>query len=251
MRTLVMAAALMMSAAFSVSATNAAEVRIISSVGVKTALDDMRPQFEKASGHKLTITYGTSVPLHRQIMGGANFDVAILTPALVADLIKNGKVSADTRADVAKAGIGVAVRSGSPKPDLSNAEAFKRTLLAAKSIAYSREGQSAMVLVRILERLGIAEQMKPKTVYETRSGMAAANVVEGKAELAFTLISEILPIAGAELAGPLPPDLQEFIVFTAGLSPGVGDATAAKALIDFMRSPAAVPVLKTRGLEPG
>ena len=191
------------------------------------------------------------MPLHRQIVAGTSFDVAILTPALIADLVKHGKASPDTSLDVAKAGLGVAIRPGSPKPDISNADAFKRTLLAAKMIAYSKEGQSGAMMTRIIKRLGLTEQLRSKTILETRSGMSVAPVMEDKADLAFTLISEILPIQGVEFAGPLPAGVQEYVVFSAGISPGVGNAAAAKALIDFMRAPAAVPNLKARGLEPG
>jgi molybdate transport system substrate-binding protein len=233
------------------NAAGAAEIKVISSVGVKAVLDELVPQFERASQHKVKVTFGTAVPLKRQIDAGESFDVVILTPALVEDLAKQGKVAAGTSANVSKSGIGVAVRAGSPKPDIGTAEAFKRSLLNAKSIAYSKEGQSGTAMARIIERLGIADEMKPRTVLETRSGQTAANVVEGKADLAFTLISEILPIAGAELAGPLPADLQSYVIFTAGVSPATKDAAAAKAFIDFLKGPAAAPVLKAKGMEPG
>ena len=199
------------------SAAGAAEIKVISSVGVKAVLEELVPQFERASQHKVTIAFGTAVPLKRQIDAGESFNVVILTPALVEDLAKQGKVAPGTSANVSKSGIGVAIRAGAPKPDISTAEAFKRAVLNAKSIAYSKEGQSGTAMARIMERLGIADEMKPRTVLETRSGLTAANVVEGKAELAFVLISEILPIAGAELAGPLPADLQNYVVFTAGV----------------------------------
>jgi len=240
-----------LSAILAVSTANAAEIKVISSVGVKSALEQLKPQFERATEHRLAITYGTAVPLKRQIDAGESFDVVILTPAMLEDLSKQGKVVPDSRTDVAKAGIGVAIKAGAAKLDISTPEAFKQALLNAKSIAYSKEGQSGMVMARMIERFGIAEEMKPKTVLETRSGQAAANVVEGTAELAFTLISEILPVAGAELAGPLPAELQSYIVFTAGIAPATKDPAAAKAFIDFFRTPAALPVLKAAGMEPG
>ena len=232
------------------NAADAAEIKVISSVGVKAVLEELTPQFERTSGHKVNITFGTAVPLKRQIDGGESFDVVILTPALVDDLVKQGKVATGTSANVSKSGIGVAIRAGSPKPDIGSTEAFKRSVLNAKSIAYSKEGQSGTAMARIMERLGIAEEMKPRTVLETRSGLTAANVVEGKADLAFVLISEILPIAGTELAGPLPADLQNYVVFTAGVR-ATKDAAAAKAFIDFLKAPAAAPVLKAKGMEPG
>jgi molybdate transport system substrate-binding protein len=230
---------------------NAAEIKVISSVGVKTALEQIKPHFERTTEHKLAITYGTAVPLKRQIDAGESFDVVILTPAMLEDLAKQDKVVPDSRATVAKVGIGVAIKSGAAKPDLGTPEAFKQALLKASAIAYSKEGQSGMMMARIIERLGIAEEMKAKTVLETRSGLTAANVVEGKAELAFTLISEILPIAGAELAGPLPAALQNYVVFTAGIAPGSKDASAVKSFIDFFKAPAVLPILKAAGMEPG
>jgi molybdate transport system substrate-binding protein len=229
----------------------AAEIKVVSSVGVKGALEDLKSQFERATEHKLNISYGTAVPLKRQIDAGEGFDVVILTPALVEDLTKAGKVAPGTSAVVAKAGIGVAIKQGSPKPDIGTAEAFKKSVLAAKSIAYSKEGQSGIAVARVLEKLGIADEMRPKTVFETRSGLTAANVVEGKADLAFVLISEILPIAGAELAGPFPAELQSYVVFTAGISPAAKDAGAAKSLIEFLKAPGATPTYKAKGLEPG
>jgi molybdate transport system substrate-binding protein len=243
--------ALGLAVAFGAASANAAEIKVITSVGVRAILEELAPQFERASEHKLNITFGTAVPLKRQIDAGETFDVVILTPALVEDLVKQGKVAAGTPANVAKSGIGVAVRQGAPKPDLSSVEAFKKALLGAKAIAYSKEGQSGTAMARVIERLGIAEEMKAKTVLETRSGGVALNVVEGKAELAFNLVSEILPIAGAELAGMLPPELQSYVVFTAGIGPAAKDAAAAKAFIDFLRAPAAHPVLKAKGMEPG
>jgi molybdate transport system substrate-binding protein len=233
------------------AAAIAAEIKVVSSVGVKAVLEDLVGPFERASEHKVKLTFGTAVPLKRQIDGGETFDVVILTPAMVDDLAKQGKVAGGSATTVAKSGIGVAIRAGAAKPDLGSPDAFKKALLGAKAIAYSKEGQSGTVMARLIERLGLAEEMKPKTILETRSGAVALNVVEGKADLAFTLISEILPLAGAELAGPLPADLQSYVVFTAGIGGTAKEPAAAKAFIDFLRSPAAVPVLKAKGMEPG
>jgi molybdate transport system substrate-binding protein len=234
-----------------VVAANAAEIKVISSVGVRAALEELKPQFERATQHKLTFAFGTAVPLKRQIEAGETFDVVILTPALIEDLVKQGKVAPGTKSDVAKAGIGVAGRAGAPRPDISTADAFKRALINAKSIVYSKEGQSGTSMARLIERLGIDAEMKPKTLLETRSGHTAVAVVEGKAELGFTLISEILPVSGAELVGPLPAELQSYVVFTAGISPNARDAEAARAFINFFSAPAVLPVLKAKGMEPG
>lgn len=234
-----------------VVAGNAAEIKVISSVGVRAVLEELKPQFERATQHKLAITFGTAVPLKRQIEAGETFDVVVLTPALVEDLVKQNRVAAGTKTDVAKAGIGVAGRAGASRPEISTAEAFKRALVNAKSIVYSKDGQSGTYMASLIERLGLAAEMKPKTVLETRSGHTAVAVVEGKAELGFTIISEILPVSGAELVGPLPAELQNYVVFTAGISPNARDPEAAKAFIKFLTAPAALPVLKAKGMEPG
>lgn len=228
----------------------AAEIKVVSSVGVKTALEALVPQFEKASEHKVTLVFGTAVPLKRQIDGGESFDVVILTPAMLEDLAKQGKVGG-APAPVAKVGIGVAMKPGAPKPDLSSADGLKRALLAAKAISYSKEGQSGTMMAQVIEGLGITAQMSPKTILETRSGLAAAPVAEDKADLGFTLISEILPVPGVELAGPLPAEVQRYVVFSGGISSASKDTAAAKAFIDFLKAPAAAPVLKTKGMEPG
>jgi len=184
--------------------SRAAEIKVLASNGVKTVLEELAPQFEKSTGHKLAFRFAPAADLKGQIEKGEAFDVAILTTALIDDLIKQGKLAPATRADVAKSGAGVAIRKGAPKPDIATVEAFKRTLLAAKSIAYVGAGATGANMRKIFEQLGIAEDMKAKT--KLLSGVSAADAVAtGEAELGFTQISEILPVAGAELAGPLPP----------------------------------------------
>ncbi len=230
---------------------NAAEIKVVSSVGVKFALDKLAPQFESANGHKLVISYGTAVPLKRQLDAGESFDVVILTPPMIEDLAKTGKVALNTPTNITRIGIGVAIRSGAQKPEIGTVDNLKRALINAKAIAYSKEGQSGTAMAQVIERLGLTAQLKDKTVLETRSGMSAATVVEGKADLAFTLISEILPIAGAELAGPLPAEVQTYVVFTSGINAGSKDKAAAKEFIDFLKSPGSLPALKAAGMEPG
>jgi molybdate transport system substrate-binding protein len=231
-------------------AASAAEIKVITSVGVKAILEELAPAFERTSGHKLNITYGVAVPLKRQIDSGETFDVVILVPGMIDDLMKQGKVAAGSNANVAKSGIGVAIKQGAPKPDISSADAFKKTLLAARSIAYVKEGQSGAAMARTIERLGIAAEMAPKTSLEARPEGAVESVVEGRTDLGFNLISEILPVAGAELVGPLPAELQSYVVFTSGIGATSKDQAAAKAFIDFLKGPTAVPVLKAKGMEP-
>lgn len=232
-------------------AAQAADLKVVSSVGMQAVLQELAPQFERASSHKVTLVLGTAAVLKRQVEAGEAFDVVILTPPMIDDLVKQGKVAAGTKLDVAKVGLGAAIRAGAPKPDISTPEAFKKALLESKGIVHSKEGQSGAHMVKVIDRLGIAEQMKAKTLLETRSGHSAIAVVEGKADLGFALISEILPVKGAELLGPLPADLQGYVPFAAGLAPAAKDADAAKAFLRFLTAPAALPVLKAKGMEPG
>ncbi len=231
-------------------AANAAEIKVIASVGVRAVLTDLAPAFERTSGHKLSIIYGTAIPLKRQIDSGETFDIVVLVPTMLDDLIKQNKVVAGTSTNVAKVGVGVAIKKGEPKPDISSADTLKKTMLAAKSIVYTKESQTSAVLIPLIDQLGIDAEMTPKTILETSSSATAQNVANGKAELGFILISEILPVTGIELAGPLPAELQRYVVFTAGIGATSKGTAAARAFIDFLKAPVAAPVLKTNGMEP-
>jgi molybdate transport system substrate-binding protein len=230
---------------------NAGEVKVVASVGVRAILSSLVPDFEKASGHKVELVFGTAVPLKRQIDSGEGFDVAILVPSMLEDLSKTGKVAAASVVNVARTGVGVAVRRGAPKPDVSSPAAIEKAILASANITYTRESQTSAVVIPLLNRLGIAEKMAPRTLLETGSSGTANNIADGRADLGFILISEILPIPGIELAGPLPPELQQYVVFTAGISASTQQAEAAQAFVDYLRTPAAAAVLRERGMEPG
>src|SRR5438034_4888299 len=228
--------------------THAAEVKVMSTNGVKAVLEELVPQFENAAKHKLVVRFGPAAELKVQIEKGEPFDVAILTAAALDDLIKQGKLAAATRAGIARSGAGVAIRKGAPRPDISTAESFRRTLLAAKSVAYVGTGATGSNMTKIFEQLGIAAEMKPKI--KVLSGISAADAVaRGDAELGFTQISEILPVEGAELAGPLPPGIQIYTIFAAAVGPGAKDPAAAKSFIDFLTTPAAAAVIKVKGME--
>ena len=230
-------------------AAPAAEVRVVASNGVKAALEDLAARFQRSTQHQLKFTFGTAVPLKRRIEGGEAFDVAILTPALIENLVKQKKVVADTTSKFARIGIGVAVRRGAPKPDIVTVEAFKNALIKAKSIVYSTEGQSGIAVARLIERFGLAEQLKAKTVLETRSGGSMIALVEGKAELGFSLVSEILPVQGVELVGPLPAEIQSYVMFTAGISTATSPPNPAQSYVNYLGIPSIEPVLKAKGME--
>ena len=238
-------------ALFTAGAVDAAEIKVLASNALKTALEELGPQFEKASEHKLSFTFNAAVPLKAEIEKGMAFDVAILSAPITDDLVKQGKLVAATRADIARSGAGLAVKRGAPKPDISTTEAFKRALLDAKSICYVEHGATGIYLKGLFERLRIAEQLKSKTKLLPPSNPAAQAVANGEAEIGMTQISEILPYAGAELVGPLPAEIQLSSVYSAAVGTGAKEVDAAKAFIKFLTAPTAIPVLKAKGLEPG
>ena len=230
-------------------AAQSAEVKVLSVGPLKTLLEELGPQFERATGHKLMIKYDVSAALKRQIDAGETFDVALILPAMIDDLLKQGKVAAGTRTDISRAAVGVAVKKGAPKPDIGSAEALKRTLLNAKSIAYSGEGASGIYFKSVLERLGIAAEMNPK-LKPFGSSAVVPSVAKGEVELAVISPPAILAEPGAELVGILPKELQHYVVYTAGVSAATKEADAAKALLKYLTTPAAMSVMKSKGLEP-
>ena len=242
----VKAAAIALSIMSAPVAAEAAEVTLLISNALKTVFEELAPRFEKATGHKLAITYGSTNPLKARIEKGEAFDLTILGEAAIDDLVKQGKLVAATRAVVARSGLGLAIRKGAPKPDVGTTETFKRTLLNAKSIAYLEGGLTGTYLNVLFQRLGIAESMQSK-YKNTRGAEAVAN---GEVELGVTQISEILYQSGAELAGPLPPEIQNYTNFVTAVGAGARQADAARALLKYLASPDAARVMRANGLEP-
>jgi molybdate transport system substrate-binding protein len=228
------------------AAAQCAEVTLLISNAVKTVMEDLAPQFEKATGHKLLITYGSTNPMKARIEKGEAFDMTILGEAAIDDLIRQGRLVAATRTVVASSGLGLAIRKGTAKPDIGTTDAFKRTLLNAKSIAYLVDGLTGTYLKVLFQRLGIADAMQAK--YKNARGAEA--VAAGEAELGVTQISEILFQTGTELAGPLPPEIQNYTNFLSAVSAGAKQADAGRALIKYFASPEAVRVMRANGLEP-
>jgi molybdate transport system substrate-binding protein len=245
------AAGISVLASFGARPADAAEIKLLVSNALKSTMEELTPQFEKASGHKLSLTFGAAAEIKTSIEKGAAVDVAILTAAVTDDLVKEGKLSAAGRADIARSGAGVAARKGAPKPDISTTAGFKQALLDAKSIAFVGAGATAPYIKSLFDRLGIAAQVEPKLKVQPTSNPAAKAVANGEAELGITQISEILPYAGAELVGPLPPELQLYTVYPAALAADTKEPDAAKALIKFLALPATIAVLKAKGLSPG
>jgi molybdate transport system substrate-binding protein len=226
------------------------ELKIFGSRVTRMMVEDVGPQFEKATGHHLTVLTDVTAVMKRRIESGEPFDLAVLVDFQTDEMIKKGKLVADTRADIMKAGIGVAVRRGAPLPDISTVEAFKQTLLAAKSITYLKEGGSTIYLDRLFARMGIAEALAPKTVKPDTESVSEA-VAAGDVELGLIVIPNILSVPGAQLVGPIPEEIQSYIVFTAAVAANTPNQQAARDLIAFLKSPAAIAAIKAKGMSPG
>lgn len=225
-----------------------AEIAIVSTASLKAMLDKIGPGFERASGHTLKVTYGTSAPLKRQIDAGAAFDLALLVPATLDALIKDGKVGADSRVDIARSAIGVAIKAGAAKPDVGSVEGFKRALLGAKSISYSGEGASGKHLTDLIDQLGITAEVKPKLV-PLPSGGAVAPVAKGEVEMAVITLANIVGVEGVEMAGLLPRDMQHYTVYTAGVATAARNADGARAFLALLMAPETTPVIAAEGME--
>ena len=228
----------------------AADITVLASNGVKAAVVELIPQFENETGHKLKFTWGASNLLTKQVESGEAFDVVIVTPSLIKGLVQQGKVVDGSAVNLARVGLGVAVKQGAPKPDISTVEAFKSTMLNAKAIAYTTAGQSGLHFNSVTEKLGIADQVKAKG--KTIPGGAAAEfIVKGEADTAVQLIPELASVPGVEVVGPFPAELQNYIVLTGGVGTNAKDKVAAQALIKYLTTPAAISVIKAKGMEPG
>jgi molybdate transport system substrate-binding protein len=235
------------------SAASAAEIKVLSATALPPVLSALTAEFERSSGHKLVIAYDTAGAVKNRIQWGEIADVAITVTPQIDDLVKQGKIAGDSRIVVAKVGLGVAVRLGAPKPNLGSVEAFKRSMLAAKSILYSDPaggGEAGIQFAQVLDRLGIAADMKPKTKL-IRGVSTMELIAKGEAEIGVTQISLIVGAPGVELAGALPAELQRYTGFSAGVVTGAKEPEAAKALLKFLTSPAAISVIKAKGMEPG
>jgi molybdate transport system substrate-binding protein len=231
---------------------NAAEIRVLTAGAMKEVVLALLADFEKTTGHTITLANDTAGGLQRRIEGGQAFDVAVITPAVIDDLIAKGKVAPGSRVDVAQVGVGVAVREGAPKPDISTVEALKKTLVAARAVAYidpASGGSSGIYFSNLLDRLGIAGEVKPKAKLQA-GGYVAELVAKGEADIAVHQISEILPVKGVTLVGPLPAEVQRVTVYALGVAANPADPAAVKALTARLTRADAADVLKARGMEP-
>lgn len=231
------------------SAVQAAEIKVLSGNGAKAGVTALCAEFARVSGHTVTVDFEVNPGVKKRIEEGEAFDIAVLNPPVLDDLIKQGKVLAATRTVVGRAGIGAAIRTGAPRPDISTANAFKRTLLGYNSVAFPGEGASGKYFVSLVERLGISEAMKTKM----RPMPAEYNVEvvsTGEVDMVVVVASRISGVKGVQFLGTLPQELQTWIGFTAGMSKQVKAPEAAHAMLQFIRSPTAAQILKDAGVEP-
>jgi len=231
------------------TSAQAAELKVLSGNGARAAVRELCEQFERASGHKVTVHFEVNAALEKKIAAGEAFDVAVLNPQPLDASIRNGKVVAASRAVIGRIGLGVAVRAGAPKPDISTVDRFKSALLATKGVAYPGEGASGRYFASLVERLGIGEQMKPKM-----RPMAAEDTVEvvarGEADMVVVVASRIVGVPGVDVVGLIPAEVQTNIGFTAGVSAATKEPEAARALVRYLTAPEAAPVLRKAGIEP-
>ena len=231
------------------SGLEAAEIKVMASAAIKDAYNELVPAFEKASGHKVVTEWVPTVEMMRRLGGGEAPDLVIMSVTGIDKLIKDGKLAAGSKADIARSGIGVGVRKGAPKPDISTIAALKKSLQDAKSVAYST-GPSGVYLAGLFERMGLAAELKPKL--KVVQGEPVGDVVaRGDAEIGFQQVPELLPVKGLDYIGTLPADIQEITVFAGALPTGAKSVDAAKALVEFLRAPGSAAAFKKTGMEPG
>jgi molybdate transport system substrate-binding protein len=254
-RTVAGRAALVLICALHVApSARAAEIKVVTSGAFTAAYLELVPEYERATNHKLATEFGPSMgtthnAIPQRLERGEAIDVVIMAAPALANLIQQGKVWADSRVDLVRSTIGMAVRAGAPKPDISTVDALKRTLLAAKSIAYSDSASGEYLSTELFPKLGIAGQIKGKTRMIEADPVGEA-VAKGEVEIGFQQISELRPVKGIDIVGPLPPGAQRMTIFAAGIPATSRQPEAARALIHWLASPAAFPAIKKSGLEP-
>lgn len=223
-------------------------IDVLSSIATKEAYLELVPKFERESSHKVATTWAGTVDIMKRMAAGEVHDLVIISSTEFDELIRQGRIAPGSRVDIAKSGIGVAVRSGAPRPDIGSAEALKRALLAAKTVGYT-SGPSGVYMGQLIERMGIAADIKPKFRSVPSGGTIGTIVASGDCEIGFQQVSELVHIKGVDMIGPLPPEIQRVTVFATGIHVKARHPEAAKALVRFLTAPQAHPVIKAAGLE--
>ena len=225
-----------------------AEIKVLSSIATREAYLELVPQFERASGHSVSTTWSGTTAIMQRMAAGERYDLVMISSSELEELTRQGKIVAGSRADLAKSGIGIAVRAGAPRPDVSSSAALKQALLAAKTVGYT-SGPSGVYMASLIERMGIAAEVKPKHRTVPSGGTVGTIVASGDAEIGFQQVSELVHIPGIDYIGPLPSDVQCITVFSCGLQTGAPQPDAAKALVAFLTTANARAVMQKHGLE--
>jgi molybdate transport system substrate-binding protein len=232
------------------SCAEAAEIKVLSTQATEQSYRELVPQFERASGHKVTTIFTGTLDADKRLAAGETYDLLIMSAPSIDEHLKDGKLVAGSRVDLAKSGVAVGVKAGAAKPDISSVDALKKTVLAAKSIGYST-GPSGNIVMRLFERLGVLEQIKPK-LKQTATGVFVGSIIaSGEVEVGFQQVSELSQYAGVDYVGPLPEAVQEYTTFSSGIIRGTKQDEPARALVRFLTSKEAAPVYRKRGMEPG
>jgi molybdate transport system substrate-binding protein len=232
------------------SLAQAAEIKVLSTQATEEAYKELIPQFEKATGHKVTTVFTGTLDANKRLAGGESYDVIIMSSTSIDEHLKSGKLAAGSRVDLARSGVGVAVKAGAPKPDIKTVDALKKTLLAAKSIGYST-GPSGVYMLTLFEKLGIADAVKPK-LKQTPTGVFVGSIIaSGEVEIGFQQVSELSTFKGIDYIGALPEEVQKYTIFSSGLIADSKQVEAAKALQKYLSAKTAGPAYKKRGMEPG
>ena len=227
----------------------AADITLLASTGVSSMMKVVLLEFEKKTGHNIKVSYDTSNLLMKRIQSGESVDLVILTAPLIDELTQSGKITSGSRLDLAKSGIGVAIQSGKTKPDISSPESLKKALLETNSVAYTATGASGIYFAKVIDQLGIGDQLRAKSKTPA-GGIIAEIVAKGDAEMGVQMISELTGVKGTQLLGPLPGNLQMFTVFSAGMIQDAKDPQLVKSLMQFLITPESVAVYKRQGMEP-
>ena len=233
----------------SASLAGAAEIKVFCTNGVRAVVEELLPQFEKTTGNKVVISYEPSTQIKKRIDAGETFDVAFMTTTLIDEAIKAGKLQFESRRFIARSGLGLSIRSGAKKPDIGSVDAFKKTLIAAKSITYATQGASAAPFEALMAKLGIESQVKPKYNLRNTAAQVGEAVASGAVEIGVAPVSEILPVKGVDLVGPFPKDVQSYVELTAAVGTGAKEKDAGNKLIAFLVAPGNASVIKAKGME--
>jgi molybdate transport system substrate-binding protein len=248
MKTVIRTVAFFLAFALATSA-RAADIKVFCTNGVKAVVEELLPQFERTTGNKVVISYEPSTQIKKRIDAGEPFDLAMMTTALIDAEIKAGKLQFESRRFVARSGLGLSIRSGAKKPDVATVDAFKKTLLGAKSITYATQGASAAPFEALVAKLGIESQVKPKYNLRPTASQVGEAVASGAAEIGVAPVSEILPVKGVDLVGPFPKDVQSYVEITAAAGTSAKEKEAANKLIAFIVSPTNAALIKAKGME--